>query len=404
MPEHARRSVARPGGRTPVDAPSPGARAPHRATLARLQASAGNHAVARAIESGLLQRVVQKRANPKNLNETMYASSLAPGKLYATEAEASKHDAALERQREQTARFNPNARAPTLYTDTPKDTKLHTQIPLSRQGPHTVAHADVGERLDNAEEKEFAQIFAQQIPAPSAVRKIVTDTEKPGGIAEAKIERYLFDYTKLYEAIAAALKRAPLPVERLKELLGAMLDLHPYATYSWKSGTGASSKSLGGKGEGSRRTATKKALLEESEATTTSSKSKKRKASELDEQDEGDGDEPATYDVFTDPRVDTGGLMSFNDRDAYRAFLTARIDWLDNKSAAKKARRETTVDVDEEKEEESEVEEELASGESESESESESEEEMVVEQPKSEQKVTATGRRVFKRGTRMTVK
>jgi hypothetical protein len=289
------------------------AAAPLRATIARLQTTAGNRATTQ-----LIQRLVMKRRNPQNLYEWKYYSSLATDELFDTELEALERDRQLEATRASEGMiFEESERSPTLYTYTHQ--KSHTVFG-ALQGPHTVTHADVTERL-KAEETadDLRRVFAEQVPDPKAIRAIVEGTEAAPHLKGDLLARYMCDYTWLYAAIEAALAEKAPPLERIKEMLSAAMDMHPYASFGWKSSKKVAQSSSAGKGEGARRKAAKLAEMD------VEKKGTKRKAEEL-------GDDP-----LVDVMIDKRGARSFKDRAAYIAFVKRRLSWI---RSAKKAKTE----------------------------------------------------------------
>jgi hypothetical protein len=131
-------------------------------------------------------------------------------------------------------------RVPTLYSYT--NTDIKSKLPLTKQGPHTAAHkftVDLLKRVTCAE--QIAEILRETsiIPLPQEVGRIMWEVERPGkgwsAKMQARIERYLVDYGTFYEQLTAELREGG-NIEAMKHYLNTLLNMHPYATYAWKTG------------------------------------------------------------------------------------------------------------------------------------------------------------------------
>lgn len=191
-----------------------------------------------------IQRYVMQRATPTGWK---YCSSFAQETLYDTEQEA--HAADVRLARGDVSEWQHGERFPTLYTYT--HTRPTSQIGTAPQGPHTVPHVLVDEAFGRLSHRdEFLMAFYEQVPSPDDVRAIILK-EKGGkfGEIDTEVERFLYDYTAIYDSVETAIWNDQTSLKVIQQQLRQMLERNPYATYGWKSKTSASRRSLKGKGE-----------------------------------------------------------------------------------------------------------------------------------------------------------
>ncbi len=138
-------------------------------------------------------------------------------------------------------------------------TRPTSQLTGTPQGPHTVAHGIVshgieeqlslGDRWDQLEE-----IFDTQVPDPSDVAAIIDKelpaTAKKSTKVKAQVRRYVADYEITFGNVQQAFEEPDdYDFEEVAGLVRALMEMHPYQTYAWKTGRAASKRSTKGKGE-----------------------------------------------------------------------------------------------------------------------------------------------------------
>ncbi|WP_444997460.1 hypothetical protein [Aliikangiella sp. IMCC44359] len=176
-------------------------------------------------------------------------SSFDPYKTFATKKDATAYDRQLKAQGREQLR----ARVPTLYTYT--HTKPANKLSFALQGPHTVAHRVILQSLINATNvAEVFTIFDEQVLSPQDVDDIIFSDETPDSgsfsqTIEDRLQRFSDDYDTLYDEIMNEFNAPSPDLIKVKHLTNQLLNMDPYAVYSWKTTAKASSKSLKGKGE-----------------------------------------------------------------------------------------------------------------------------------------------------------
>jgi hypothetical protein len=147
----------------------------------------------------------------------------------------------------------PADRFVTLFRFT--HSKWNQQLGLTNQGPHTMAHVLMdqlfAEAVQDNTKAAFVKVFAEQVPTPEAMLTLLTETEKVNldtSQFQWSYQRYLTYYTELHAYITALLTVDAPDLELLALNIRAIMELHPYATYSWKS-AGVAKSSLDGGGE-----------------------------------------------------------------------------------------------------------------------------------------------------------
>jgi len=215
---------------------------PTHATILALQRTAGNRAVA---------RWVGQRASPTGWK---YYSSFKPRVLYDTEAEAETADREEEATANESERVWSEAqRSFTLYTYT--NVNPLNQLSLAAQGPHTVAHVNVADALaGRGTRQELRDALAGQVPDPDEFERLLREERGEGGkTLQMNYERVTGDYRRLYATAKRVLDDPDMGVGYVRELVGSLMDLHPYATYGWKSGQPVSDRARAGKAENRQR-------------------------------------------------------------------------------------------------------------------------------------------------------
>lgn len=141
----------------------------------------------------------------------------------------------------------------TIYTHT--NTKPTSKLTTTPQGPHTVASTLVGygyqQETEDEDWERLGQIYVFNVPDGASVRAIVA-TEKPGKLTtkmQAQLDRYFEEYENLYNKVTKGIN-AQKNFDAVSALMRELMELHPYQTYSWKSGKPAAKSSTNGKGEG----------------------------------------------------------------------------------------------------------------------------------------------------------
>jgi hypothetical protein len=191
-------------------------------------------------EGSPIQRYVMVRATKSGWQ---YCSSYDQGTLYETAEEAQEHDTQLESE----VKEGEGTRFPTIYSYT--HVKTTSQMNNTTQGPHTVPHIITDEGYEKLKDpKEFSQLFKEIVPSPEEVKKILSSETKGSDKKRQDYQRYLFDYKSLYESIQTRISNDQNDY-LIKCEIRRILELHPYATYAWKSKTQAGGRSLKGKGE-----------------------------------------------------------------------------------------------------------------------------------------------------------
>jgi hypothetical protein len=97
---------------------------------------------------------------------------------------------------------------------------------------------------------DLAAYWGLLIPDTAGVKAIVA-LEKPGKITskmQAQLDRYFEAYEELYKTVEKGLN-AQKGFDTVSGLMRQLMELHPYQTYSWKTGKAASQGSIKGKGE-----------------------------------------------------------------------------------------------------------------------------------------------------------
>ena len=145
-----------------------------------------------------------------------------------------------------------NLRALTLYTY--MMTKPDNQLSVACQGPHTVAFRVSATAILGADTVDkVEQIFKEQVPDVAEIKTIMDNEKNDNKALQLRINRYIRDYGNIHKSLANAIldlkSRKGTGLRRIKHLLNHLINMHPYATYSWKSGKRAGKKSLKGKGE-----------------------------------------------------------------------------------------------------------------------------------------------------------
>lgn len=194
-----------------------------------------------------LQRYVMKRSSPKGW---VYYSSYDPSKIYNTEEEAQKADSELESQLgEGDMDWEEGTRFPTIYTYT--HTNSSNQISDKPQGPHTAPHILIDQAFGKLQyQEEFLMTFYDQVPTPEDVREIILKEKGNNlGKQEFELERFIFDYTSIYNSIETAIWTGQTGLDKIQLQLRMMLERNPYATYAWKTNKPASKASLKYKNE-----------------------------------------------------------------------------------------------------------------------------------------------------------
>ena len=176
-------------------------------------------------------------------------STFDPYTTFWTKKEATDYDRHLKSH----GRAELRARVPTLYTYT--HTKPHNKLGHTLQGPHTVAHRVILQSLiDATTVPEVFKIFDDQILEPQDVEEIVfTDEAPPSGMFSKQIhdrlQRFVDDYEEIYDELFPMFTASHPDLITIKHLTNKLLNMDPYAVYSWKTTAKASQKSLSGKGE-----------------------------------------------------------------------------------------------------------------------------------------------------------
>ncbi|KAF0224703.1 MAG: hypothetical protein FD176_885 [Rhodospirillaceae bacterium] len=188
-----------------------------------------------------IQRVVEKRGSGR------WYSSYDPYTEFATKAEATAYDKELRDAGYEKLR----ARTPTLYTYT--HLKPHQQLTHTKQGPHTVAHKVILQSLVQADTKpQIKKLFTSQVPKPKDLESIMEEEEPDSGFnatLQPRIDRYMQDYQDVYDTAKSELAKKKPDLVVAKHSLNQLMNMHPYATSSWKSTSDASRGKLAGKGE-----------------------------------------------------------------------------------------------------------------------------------------------------------
>lgn len=196
-----------------------------------------------SLTGGMTQFKVQKYAAGR------WYSTFDPYRTFWTKSEATKYDKELRLK----GRIHLSSRVPTLYTYT--HTKPNNKISSIPQGPHTVAHRVTLSALTSITTMpEVQYIFDEQVVNANEVRDFLNKDELPlsGAFSnqiQARINRFINDYEAIHDSLMMELNKTPGDLVTAKHLLNQLLNMDPYAVYSWKTTTAASKASLKGKSE-----------------------------------------------------------------------------------------------------------------------------------------------------------
>lgn len=129
---------------------------------------------------------------------------------------------------------------------------LYSYFHPGKQGPHTVAHVWLEDRVGKLTWDRLGEFFRDVVATPDDAAAMFFN-EAPEGFPEKNWEAvtsWLIGYRELYLEIANRLAGDESPQERgrVAKLMCAILELSPYATYGWTGG-GVSHRSTRGKGE-----------------------------------------------------------------------------------------------------------------------------------------------------------
>ncbi len=176
-------------------------------------------------------------------------SSFDPYTTFGTKAEATVYDRKLRDQGRESLR----ARVPTIYTYT--HTKPTNKLSFALQGPHTVAHRLILQALiDATTAPDVFTIFDAQVLDPATAEEVVFTDEVPesgsfSSTLTGRLDRFVEDYKDIYDRALLEFDEKSPDLIALKHMTNQLLNMDPYAVYSWKTTTKASQKSLAGKGE-----------------------------------------------------------------------------------------------------------------------------------------------------------
>ena len=115
--------------------------------------------------------------------------------------------------------------------------------------------AAVKHMVEAETKKDLFKIFDKQAPEPKDVDKIMKNESPPKGYnnqIQPRIDRYTKDYREMFTETKSQFSQKDPDLIDLKHRVNRLLNLHPYATYSWKTTRKSSKKSLKGKGEGKK--------------------------------------------------------------------------------------------------------------------------------------------------------
>lgn len=97
--------------------------------------------------------------------------------------------------------------------------------------------------------QDLGDVFDEQVPSPDEFTRLLDDERTEGDKeSDRQYARVVGDYRRIY-ASAQRVFKSEGSVEYARQLVGGLMNLHPYATYKWKSAGKASSGSLAGKAE-----------------------------------------------------------------------------------------------------------------------------------------------------------
>ena len=174
-----------------------------------------------------------------------YYTDLNPSYFYPTEADAEDYEASIALP----VAPCEGQRPPTLYTYT------HTKpsnVLIANQGPHTLGYAAIGKAFSD-DQRSLVDIFHEQCPSPQIWRNMVLYEKSISIIEERGFSQRLLraykDYFALYRETASCIASGDA-VNSRKYIL-RLMQLHPYATYAWKTKTPCSHSSSAGGGENS---------------------------------------------------------------------------------------------------------------------------------------------------------
>lgn len=193
------------------------------------------------------EKPIQFKVLKKKAGE--WFSSYDPFKMLSTKKDAAAYDRILRNQGREELR----SRVPTLYTYT--HTKPQNKLSFALQGPHTVAHRVTLQALIDASTiPEVYDIFDGQVLSPDDAEEVVFHDEVPlsgsfNATINERLERYIDDYKDIYDDLIAEFAGANPDLIKLKDMTNRLMNMDPYAVYSWKTTAKASQKSLSGKGE-----------------------------------------------------------------------------------------------------------------------------------------------------------
>jgi hypothetical protein len=228
--------------------------------VARLQRIVGNRTMSRIVtgRTSALTPTIQlvhsqkrkKVAKVKKYKNGAWYSEYDPFTTFLTKKEATVYHRKLGKESRQKIK----GRVPTLYTYThKKPTNKLSNVP---QGPHTIAFKVILLALQKAKtKKDLFKIFDKQVPEPNDVDKIMKTESPSKGYnkqIQPRIKRYTKDYRETFTKTKSQFSQKNPDLIYLKHRVNRLLNLHPYATYNWKTTRKSSKKSLKGKGEGKK--------------------------------------------------------------------------------------------------------------------------------------------------------